>query len=122
MSKIRINKARESRIDEEIIVDCYDEAERAMGWYYYLEDRLKFPFAVTCVAKRSISPLKPGDMAEVIGMAPEEEYGHEMFVMIQWERRKLALPLAQLEVVKVNKMIRQAVEDWRYWAAMGYEF
>jgi hypothetical protein len=25
---------REHRIDFEIVVDAYDEAERAMGWYY----------------------------------------------------------------------------------------
>ncbi len=39
MPKPKLNKSREQRIHDEIIVDCYDETERAMGWYYYLEDR-----------------------------------------------------------------------------------
>ncbi|MFZ1061286.1 MAG: calcium-binding protein [Candidatus Rokuibacteriota bacterium] len=39
----------------EIVVDAYDEQERAMGWYYYLQDQLRFPFTATCIAKRSIS-------------------------------------------------------------------
>ncbi len=30
----------EERIMMEIIVDCYDEAEQTMGWFYYLEDTL----------------------------------------------------------------------------------
>jgi hypothetical protein len=34
------DKAREERITMEIIVDAYDEAERALGWYYYLEQQL----------------------------------------------------------------------------------
>ena len=41
---IQIDKTREHRIKMEIIVDCYDEAEQAMGWYYYLDDKLNFPF------------------------------------------------------------------------------
>ena len=44
MSEIEIDRDRESRIEMEAVVDAYDEVERAMGWYYYLEDRLNFPF------------------------------------------------------------------------------
>jgi hypothetical protein len=55
MAKRKIDEAREKRIDDEIIVDCYDETERAMGWYCYLEDRLEFPFRAQCIAARSIS-------------------------------------------------------------------
>jgi hypothetical protein len=56
MAKPKIDKAREERIDEEIIVDCYGEAERAMGWYCYLEDRMELPFSAKCIAAKSISP------------------------------------------------------------------
>lgn len=78
------DKIREHRIDMEIIVDAYHEEERAMGWYYYLEDNLAFQFKAKCTAKRSVSPLKVGEIVEVTGMAPEEECMHEMFVEIQW--------------------------------------
>ena len=27
---------RKDRIEDEVIVDCYDEYEMAMGWFYYL--------------------------------------------------------------------------------------
>jgi hypothetical protein len=29
----------------EILVDCYNESEQALGWYYYLEEHLRFPFS-----------------------------------------------------------------------------
>jgi hypothetical protein len=81
-----------------------------------------------CIAERSISPLRVGDevdvvgMApEVVGMAPEEECEHEMFVLIGWDRRTLAVPLSLLEGVTVDKQTRQAIEDWQYWVAQGYE-
>ena len=61
---------REQRIEMEIVVDAYGEEERAMGWYYYLEEKLKFPFAATCVTKRAVSPLQVGGKILVTGMAP----------------------------------------------------
>ncbi|MGA2658589.1 MAG: calcium-binding protein [Verrucomicrobiota bacterium] len=45
-----------------------------------------------------------------------------MFVMITWEDRRLAVPLAQLETIRADKATRQAVEDWHYWVEQGYEF
>ena len=47
---------RDERIMMEIVVDCYDEDEQMIGWYYYLEDTLLFPFTAVCTNKRSISP------------------------------------------------------------------
>jgi calcium binding protein len=114
------DEEREQRITMEIVVDAYTPEEQAMGWYYSLEDRLHFPFVASCIAERSISPLRVGDEVEVVGMAPEEECEHEMFVLIRWERRALAVPLAQLEGVAVDEQTRQVVEDWQYWVAQGY--
>ena len=115
------DEEREQRITTEIVVDAYTPQEQAMGWYYSLEDRLHFPFVATCTAKRSISPLRVGDEVDVVGMAPEDECQHEMFVLIRWERRTLAVPLAQLDGVVVDEHTRQAIEDWQYWVAQGYE-
>jgi hypothetical protein len=39
MPKIKEDKDREERIVMEIVVDAYDETERALGWYYYLAER-----------------------------------------------------------------------------------
>ena len=122
MPKPKLDKSREARIDDEIIVDCYGEAERAMGWYCYLEDRLEFPFIAKCIAARSVSPLKTGEVVEVVGMAPEDECEREMFAMIRWEKRKFSVPLSQLEGTKASGETKEAVEDWRYWVSMGYEF
>ena len=117
------NKDREKRIVMEIIVDCYGPEEQAMGWYYYLEEKLRFPFTAVCSDKRAISPLKIKDEVIVLEMAPEEECEKDMFVMIQWERDGLAVPLSQLTPIKsTDKQTKQAVEDWHYWVRMGYEF
>ena len=35
---------REERILMEVVFDAYGTEERAMGWYYYLADKILFPF------------------------------------------------------------------------------
>jgi hypothetical protein len=104
-------------------VDAHDAEERALGWYYYLEDRLQFPFTATCIAKRAISPLQVGDEVEVIRMPDEDECRHEIFVTMRWEREGLAVPLSQLKPGRdTDEQTIQAVEDWQYWVNMGCEF
>ena len=117
------DEEREERIHMEIVVDAYGPDEQALGWYYYLENTLQFPFTATCRAERAISPLRVGDEVEITGMPPEEECEHEMFVTMRWERRGLAVPLSQLECgAQVDEATRQAVEDWHYWVDRGYQF
>ena len=123
MTKPKRDPKREKRITMDIIVDAYDEQERAMGWYYYLEDQLHFPFTAICISKRAISPLKVKDEVEVIGLPGEDECEHEMFVTIRWERDGLAVPLSQLKpIAATDKRTQQAVEDWHYWVKIGYAF
>ena len=122
MVKAKEDAEREQRIRMEIVVDAYDEVERAMGWYYYLEGQLMFPFTAKCIAKRDISPLKKGETVPVEGMASEDDCMHKMFVKIRWQKRKLAVPLSQLKAVEVDDETQQAIEDWHYWTARGYQF
>src|SRR5437899_388750 len=97
MARQKENKARERRIEMEPVVDAYNDSERAMGWYYYLEDKLKFPFKARCRFRRAASPLRIGEEVNVLGMAPEEECESEMLVRMRWHSRSVAVPLSQLE-------------------------
>jgi hypothetical protein len=116
------DEEREERIQMEIVVDAYGPEEQALGWYYYLDGTLSFPFRAKCIAERATSPLAVGDEAEIVGMPPEEECEHEMLVLMRWGRRTLAVPLAQLEGIAVDDATREAIEDWHYWVARGYQF
>ena len=115
------DEAREERIHMEIIVDAYGPEEQALGWYYYLEGTLHFPFTARCTALRAISPLEPGDELEIVGIAPEEECRHEMFVLTRWRPHELAIPLMQVEGIDADEDTQQAIEDWHYWVNQGYE-
>jgi hypothetical protein len=94
MAKPKRDPVREERIHEEVIVDAYGPAEQAIGWYYYLEDKIRFPFQAKCIASKMISPLQRGESVEVRGMAPEDKCSGDMLVLIRWQRRTVAVPLS----------------------------
>ena len=73
MSKPKLNRAREKRIADWVVVDAYTSDERAMSWYYYLEEKLEFPFKARCVVPRTISPLKKGEEVEALALAREDD-------------------------------------------------
>lgn len=120
MSGIEKDEAREYRISMEIIVDAYDAEEQAMGWYYYLQNNIQFPFPARCVRTMARSPLREGEHITVIQMAPEDECLHEMVVEIQWRKRRFSVPLAQLQPLNKDEKTGEAVADWHYWIARGY--
>lgn len=128
MASGKSDDEREKRIMMDIVVDAYGEEERALSWYYYLEENLSFPFRARCMTVRSISPLQVGEEVEVVGMPPEAECEHDMFVKIRWLGRELAVPLSQLQAIESdenddsNEQRQEAIEDWHYWVISGNEF
>ena len=120
MAKRNKDEAREERIMMEIVVDCYDEYERAMGWEAYLEDTLQFPFQARCIEPRRVSPLEKDEKVQVTDIVPMEDPPSEIFVEIEWGGRTMGVPLSQLEGVDVDEGTQEAIEDWRYWKQRGY--
>lgn len=116
---------REERITMEIIVDCYNEHEAWSGWFCHLGSKLAFPFHAECICVRRGSPLKTRERVTVTGMLDDDETADslaEMQVEIEWQSRKLGVPLAQLRGVEVNKETAEAIADWHYWVAQGRQF
>src|SRR5258708_20982730 len=122
MARQAKDEEREERISMEIIVDAYGPEEQALGWYNYLADTLQFPFTARCVARRAISPLEPRDELEVVGIAPEDECRHEMFVLTRWRPHELAVPLMQVEGIDTDEETQHAMKDLNYCVKQGYDF
>ena len=120
MSKVEKDEEREDRISDEAIVDAYGPEEQVTGWYYHLDEKLRFPFAARCIRERSISPLRVDDSVRVIGMADADDCMAEMFVKIEWAGRSLGVPLAQLQGIDVDRETEEAIADWHYWVGRGY--
>ena len=59
---------RGNRIQNEAIVDAYGPEQRSLGWYYYLENRLRSLSESRCIATRVISPLSKGKTVQVVAV------------------------------------------------------
>jgi Calcium binding len=91
-----------------------------MGWYYYLESKICFPFPAKCIATKVVSPLRKGETAKVIRMAPEDNCEHDTFVLVRWQGRKMAIPLSQLVAIDPDESTAEAIGAWPYWIAQGH--
>src|ERR1700758_3619129 len=108
MTKSKKDPIREERIHNEVVVDAYGPEEQAMGWYYYLEDKIRLPFQAKCIVAKAVSPLLKGETVEVQGMAPEDACSADMLVLIRWQGRSMAVPLSQLLPIKGNKATKRS--------------
>ena len=122
MKKRRKDPEREDRIQNEAIADAYGPEEQAMSWYYYLENKIHFPFQAKCIASKATSPLRKGDMVEVRRLAPEDACTSDMLVLTRWQGRNLAVPLSQLTAFDPDESTNEAIGDWHYWVSQGYLF
>jgi hypothetical protein len=122
MAKHKKDPIRESRIENEAIVDAYGPEEQALGWYYYLENKIRFPFQAQCIRAKAVSPLRKGETAEVKRSAPEDACSSDMLVLIHWHGRNVAIPLSQLAPIEADESTTEAIGDWHYWLAQGYCF
>jgi len=118
----RKDAEREKRIFMEAVVDANGPEEQAMGWYYYLDDRVSFPFAAECIAVDKRSPLELGEHTTAVRMAGQEYCEHEMYVEISWGNKALAVPLSQIKPLNANDDTVEAIGDWHYWKNQGYTF
>ena len=122
MAKLKKDPIREDRIQNEAIVDAYGPEEQALGWYYYLENKIRFPFQAQCTVAKAVSPLRKGETVEVQRLASEDACVSDMLVLIRWQRRKMAVPLSQLTALDADPSTTEAIGDWHYWVAQGYQF
>jgi len=122
MKKPKKDPVREDRIHNEAIADANGPEEQVMGWYYYLEDKIRFPFRAKCFATKLVSPLRKGETVEVQSLAPEDACSADMLVLIRWQHRTMAVPLSQLLAINPDQSTAEAIGDWHYWVAKGYCF
>ena len=122
MKKLKKDAVREDRIQNEAIADANGPEEQVMGWYYYLDDKIRFPFQARCIAAKVVSPLRKGEIVEVQRMAPEDACSAGMLVLIRWHGRNMAVPLSQLVAIDPDQSAAEAIGDWHYWVAQGYCF
>ena len=107
-------------IEDEIIVDCYDEYEVAMGWIVYLSDNMSFPFKAKIRTEKSVGNLKKDDIVNVVELMNSDEEmisidEFEATVGIEYGEHIYDIPLDMIEGIDSDKETSEVIEAWRYW-------
>ena len=127
MSSVELDESRENRIKTEILVDAEDKEERAMGWYYYLDDTLNFPFNAKFTKKgRGKSTSSQEKEVEVLGMTAEDDCLRDMIVEVVEKGGSdddvFTAKLSELKIIDADEGTQEAIDDWLYWLGRGYKF
>lgn len=106
----------QNKIDYEIIVDCYDEYEVSMGWYYYMEETLEFPFTATAQVKKRDGSLEKREVI-ITGLASDEEGFLSRDFNLEMENGELLVSIAysKLSQIKASTPTLEAFQIWNYW-------
>lgn len=115
---------RDDRIHDEIIVDAYGEEEVASGWYYYLEDKLNFPFwaMVQTHLKRypNNSTAHCASRIQVLGLASLERCSSQHIwamgiLSTSGSETPVHILLTDVVSVDADETREAALTDWMYW-------
>ncbi|MEM1370555.1 MAG: calcium-binding protein [Cyanobacteria bacterium P01_H01_bin.15] len=113
MSEPEIDLNHEQRINDLVVVDCYDDSEVFAGWYVYLTENLEFPF--TADYRTKITAPDKTTPVTVVGMVDMDECEGGMLCYVDYESAVFAVPLSEISNPKADLETRQAIADWHYW-------
>lgn len=114
MAIAELEKAREDRIAEGILVDAETDEDRATAWYYYLDSNVTFPFQATFDGDEEV---------EVVSLSVEEDCLDEMKMEVRYSdsfgEEPFTALLIELEPLDADDESTEAIEDWQYWWERG---
>ena len=114
-----MNQKYQDIIEGQIIVDCYDEYEMAMGWFYYLSDNMSFPFKAKVSVENSVGSLKKDDIVNVVELMNSDEemismYSFKATVGIEFGEHVYDISLEMIEGIDCDKETADVIEVWSY--------
>lgn len=114
MAIVELEDLREKRIETEVLLDTETDEERATAWYYYLDEKMTFPFQAT---------LEGDEEVEVISLAVEEDCLDEMKMEVRhsdsFGAESFTALVTDLEPLDADDESTEAMEDWQYWWERG---
>ncbi len=113
-----MNKEKhEKKIYNDILVDCKDEYDQNMSWYYYVQDEMDFPFEAEIELKKRKGE-KVLKKVNVINLSEDDtnfERGFELKVAIELDDYIIEVPLRDLVEIEATERTIETIETWKYW-------
>ncbi|MFK7984062.1 MAG: calcium-binding protein [Saprospiraceae bacterium] len=111
-------KEMQDKIEDEIIVDCYDEYEVNLGWFTFFGDELGFPFEAEVLIKnrKGTKKLEKVDVLRIADNDFESE-GICFEISIKKSDMVFEVPISKLKNIEAgeDEATQEAFEIWKFW-------
>ena len=110
------NKEYEEILYNEILVDCKDDYDQNMSWYYYVQDELDFPFEAQIELKKREGG-KVLKSVQVIELSDDEDFhrNSNLKVNIELDDYIIETPLGKLTEIEATERTIEIIKVWKYW-------
>ena len=104
------------KIDYEIVVDCYDDYEVAVGWITTMNDDIEFPFTATAALKKK-DGLVEYKTVQIVGLTSDEDDFHGNDFYLSMEEGEYIFPIAysQLTNIVASEQTLELFQCWNHW-------
>lgn len=104
------------KIDYEIVVDCYDDYEVAVGWVTTMNDEIDFPFSATAALKKKDGSLEQKTV-QIVGLASNEDdfHSNDFFLNMEFGEYIIPIAYAQLTNIVASEQTLDLFQCWNYW-------
>lgn len=106
-------KEIEAIIEDEIIVDAYDDYEVRAGWVCYMEDNLVFPFWADYTIKKA-QGKSALERVKVVEAEIDEQTINNIYVEVEYNEMLIPVPLDELKNIEADKETQQAIQVWEH--------
>ncbi|HEV7348428.1 calcium-binding protein [Telluribacter sp.] len=105
-------------IDDEIIVDAYDEYEISSGWYETMNDRLNFPFEATATLTKKGGGTE-AKRVTVVGLSgePAQFLDKDFHLQIELGDYRVTVKYTQLSDIDADEGTLDMFQIWNYWVS-----
>jgi hypothetical protein len=117
INQIMSTTDRNNRIQNEILVDAYDDEEQAMSWFYYMQDNLDLPFKAV-VRLSTKQKVVENITVDVVELDPRAEQGKALRFGIVEKGSNRIQYIYPNEIVKVisSEENLEIINDWLFWS------
>jgi Calcium binding len=104
------------KIDYEIIVDCYDDYEVAVGWITTMNDEIDFPFTATAELKRKDGSVEHKTV-QIVGLESDEDdfHGNDFFLNMEHDEYIVPIAYSKLTNIVASEQTLELFQCWNHW-------
>jgi Calcium binding len=109
-------KEIQQKIDYEIVVDCYDDYEVAVGWVTSMNDEIEFPFTATAELKKKDGSVEHRTV-QIVGLKSDEDdfHGNDFFLNMEYDSYIFPVPFSQLTNIVASEQTLDLFQCWNHW-------